>query len=143
MSDNRIAQVEIIIFKIMKGEPLFLLLRRISTRGGFWQPVTGGVKAGEDFTLAAKREMMEETGIEELVDFLEDIHFFEFESVGFGHMKEYVYGAHVPEEAQVVLSSEHDQMKWCSLEEALNLLKYESNRAGFRKIDERIKSFKK
>ena len=69
MPDDRIDQVEIIVFKVIDGNPLFLLLKRIPSRGGFWQPVTGGVNAGEDFTLAAKREVQEETGINEFREF--------------------------------------------------------------------------
>ncbi len=134
MADDRIAQVEIIIFKMIQGTPLFLLLKRTPDRGGFWQPVTGGVNAGEDFLLAAKREVTEETGLSDFLEFLSAIHTFEFESIGYGHRKEYVYGALVKEDSEVTLSSEHDEMKWCGLEEALELLKYETNKVGFRKI---------
>ena len=34
-----------------------LLLRRVPSRGGFWQPVTGRVEAGEAFEAAAQREL--------------------------------------------------------------------------------------
>jgi dATP pyrophosphohydrolase len=38
-----------------------LLLRRVASRGGFWQGVTGSVEGGEDLAEAARRELMEET----------------------------------------------------------------------------------
>ena len=39
----RTTQVEVIVFKMVNGQPLFLLLKRNPRRGGFWQPITGGV----------------------------------------------------------------------------------------------------
>jgi dihydroneopterin triphosphate diphosphatase len=137
MGDGRIAQVEVIIFKVLEGKPLFLLLKRQPHRGGFWQPVTGGVEVGEDLKETALREMKEETGITEVVKILEDLHYFEFEANGgHGWMKEYVFGVQVDEKAESVISDEHSEQKWCALEEALELLKYENNKVGFRKISE-------
>ena len=135
MGDGRIAQVEVIIFKLIDHKPVFLLLKRHPERGGFWQPVTGGVEADEDLRVAALREMEEETGIRDTIKVLENVHYFEFEANGgYGWTKEYVYGVEVNKKVQVVISDEHTEMKWCSLEESLDLLKYESNREGFRKI---------
>ena len=137
MGDGRIAQVEVIIFKVTNGEPLFLLLKRAPDRGGFWQPVTGGIEKGEDFKESALREMEEETGISEPIKILENIHYFEFEpNGGHGWAKEYVFGIQVSEDAEAVISPEHTHQKWCTLNEALDLLKYETNKVGFRKIGE-------
>lgn len=135
MGDGRIAQVEVIVFKIIHGQPVFLLLKRHPDRGGFWQPVTGGVEAGEDLKEAALREMEEETGIRDTVRVMENIHYFEFEANGgHGWTKEYVYGVQVQVGIEALISDEHTEMKWCTLEEACELLKYESNREGLRKI---------
>lgn len=137
MTNKRVAQVEVIIFKVINNKPLFLLLKRQPERGGFWQPVTGGVEEGEDLKEAALREMEEETGIKDNIKVLEDLHYFEFEfNGGYGEAKEYVFGVQVDEKAESVISDEHSEQQWCSLEEALELLKYENNRVGFRKIVE-------
>jgi len=40
-----------------------LLLRRIPSKGGFWQYVSGGVEEGEEFEDALYRELFEEIGI--------------------------------------------------------------------------------
>ena len=92
MGDGRIAQVEVIVFKIVDGVPLYLLLKRQPHRGGFWQPVTGGVEEGEDLKETALRELNEETGITEVLEVISDLHYFEFEANGgHGWMKEYVF----------------------------------------------------
>jgi len=137
MDDGRTTQVEVIVFKIVNNKPLFLLLKRQPERGGFWQPVTGGVEGDEDLKLAALREMEEETGIKDHIKVLEKIHYFEFESNGgFGWMKEHVFGVQVHEDAESIISDEHSEQKWCLLEEVLDLLKYEGNKVGFRIIAE-------
>lgn len=136
MGDGRIAQVEVIIFKLVDNQVLFLLLKRAEERGGFWQPVTGGVEEGEDLKASAIREMQEETSLSEYLDILEDLHFFEFETNGgFGILKEYVFGLHVHPHAEAKISDEHSEHRWCTIDDALELLKYENNKVGIRKID--------
>jgi len=136
---NRIAQVEIIIFKIEENKPLFLLLKRNSKKGGFWQPVTGGADPGEEFNTAARREVFEETKIENIKRLIEDVHFFEFIAEGYGTTKEYVFGAEVEVDIKVEISDEHTEYRWCSFDEALELLKYETNKEAFRKLLEKMK----
>jgi len=138
MSRNRVAQVEVIVFKVVAGIPMFLMLKRMPNRGGFWQPVTGGVDEGEVLVEAAKREVLEETNISEIVRIIEDVHYFEFESIGFGWTKEYVFGVECPADTIAKISDEHSEMKWCTLEESLELLKYDSNKEGLRKLGELI-----
>ena len=130
----RTQQIEVIIFKIVDSQPLFLLLKRDPRRGGFWQPVTGGVHDREELADAAKRELFEETQINEYLRFIKDIHYFEFDSEGYGRLKEYVFGVEVAQNANVTISSEHTEMKWCAFKESLALLKYDSNKDGFRKL---------
>jgi len=56
-------QVEAIIFKRTDGENQYLILKTIPERGGFWQPIAGGLEEGETKKEALKREIKEETGI--------------------------------------------------------------------------------
>jgi len=131
---NRTMQVEIIVFKIIDKEILFLLLKRTEPRGGFWQPITGGVHEGEGLIQAANRELQEETGISQYLRIIDKVHYFEFELKDYGRLKEYVFGVEVASDVNVNLSPEHTDMKWCSLDEAMSLLKYESNKTGFKKL---------
>ncbi|MEW6731266.1 MAG: lipoyl(octanoyl) transferase LipB [Acidobacteriota bacterium] len=61
--------VQVIIYDNQQPTPQYLLLRRTRARGGYWQPVTGGIKRGESPASAARREVEEETGLDgELID---------------------------------------------------------------------------
>ncbi|PIY93301.1 MAG: NUDIX pyrophosphatase [Candidatus Magasanikbacteria bacterium CG_4_10_14_0_8_um_filter_32_14] len=131
---KRIAQVEIIVYKIKNNQPLFLLLKRIESRGEFWQPITGGANDDETLEDAAKRELMEETQIKNYLNFINKVHYFEFDIEIHGRIKEYVFAVEVNEKTEVVLSDEHEEKKWCNFEESLKLLKYENNKEGFRKV---------
>lgn len=131
---NRIAQVEAIVFKIVNNEVLFLLLKRNERKGGFWQPITGGVNEGEDLILAVKRELFEETGIEKCLRTISDVHYFEFDTKEYGILKEYVYAIEVTHDTNIKISSEHTDMKWCNLDDSLALLKYEDNKTSFKKL---------
>lgn len=55
--------VSVIVRSADEAPARLLLLRRIPERGGFWQPVTGRVEAGEAVEAAARRELTEETGL--------------------------------------------------------------------------------
>ena len=138
--DSRIAQVEIIIYKIINNSPLFLLLKRTPARGGFWQAITGGVNNGEDLASAAKREMFEETQIKSYLKFISDVYYFEFDNEYKSGIKEYVFGAKVSQNIEAKLSSEHSEKKWCTFDEALKLLKYKTNKEAFRKLNRIINS---
>lgn len=134
--ESRTTQVEIIVFKIVNQVIFYLLLKRNQAKGGFWQAITGGVHEGEDIASAVIRELAEETGITDYLKIYNEVHFFEFQSEGYGVLKEYVFGIEIAPETMITLSSEHTDMKWCNLTEALKLLKYESNKTAFRKLND-------
>jgi len=131
---KRIMQVEVIVFKIVDDKTIFLLLKRNEQKGGFWQPITGGVKDGENLAQAVNREMQEETDITSYLRIINDVHYFEFDTAEYGILKEYVFGVQIAPDMYAKLSPEHTEMKWCTLEESLVLLKYENNKTGFKKL---------
>ena len=132
--DNRVAQVEIIVYKIIKKQPLFLLVKRSPEKGDFWQPITGGANENENLIDAAKRELLEETGIKEYKKFLSGVYYFEFDTENYGRLKEYVYGVEVDKDVDAELSHEHTEKKWCTIDEALQLLKFDTNKEAFKKL---------
>src|SRR3989344_8498845 len=114
---KRTMQVEIIVFKIVDDKVLFLLLKRNEKKGGFWQPITGGVEDGESLAQAVSRELREETAITNYLRIINDIYYFEFDTVERGMLKEYVFGVQIAFDMDTKLSHEHAEMKWCTLEE--------------------------
>ena len=127
-------QVEAFIFREgVEGKSLFLLMRRIPNRGGFWQPLTGGVRVGEELNKALLREVQEETGITEVRRVIDTGYTFSFRDHDKDHT-EYVYGVEVSQSAKVILSDEHDSHVWASKEEVLSLLKWPGNIEGFRQL---------
>ena len=108
-------QAQVIIFT---NNPLrFLMLKRPEDKGGFWQPVTGGVEDGETIEAAAKRELSEETALHP-IEWLGEIMRFQFEENGWW-FSEYVFATRV--EAEPILT-EHVEFRWCTLEEAQALV---------------------
>lgn len=136
--DNRTTQVEVIVFKLVDSKPHFLLLKRIPERGGFWQPITGGVHENEELLEAAKRELFEETKIKKYLNIIEDIYYFEFQSEGFGQLKEFVFGFEVGFETDAEISDEHSEKKWLPLNEAIKIIKYPTNKTAFKKLNKII-----
>ena len=131
---KRTMQVEIIVFKIVNNKILFLMLKRNEQKGGFWQPITGGVEDGESLAQAVNRELREETGITNYLRIINDVYYFEFDTIECGVLKEYVFGVQIATDMDAKLSPEHIEIKWCTLEESLALLKYENNKTGFKKL---------
>ena len=140
-------QIEAILFKRAHGKIQYLLLKRIPRRGEFWQPITGGLEEGEAKIEALKREVREETGIKNIIKIIEDVHYFEFQDLPFieylkkhghihKHLKEYAFGVEVSPDEEVVLDrEEHSEFRWCSFQEALDLLKWKENKEALTKLN--------
>ncbi len=56
--------IQVLIYPVRKIDEdwEYLMLKRIKSRGGFWQGVTGAPENNETLTESAKRELYEETG---------------------------------------------------------------------------------
>lgn len=127
-------QVEAIIFRRNGNIIEYLLLKRLPERNGFWQPVTGGVEEGETREEALRREVMEETGVENMVVVIEDLYYFEFSDPNLN--QEYVYGVEIsPSEEIIFDQKEHSEYRWCSFQEALQLLHWKENKEALRKLN--------
>lgn len=131
---DRVSQINCIVFKPEGDSYKFLVLRRAEGGGGFWQSVTGGVKEGENEISALKRELKEETGISEYRKIINLKYSFSFYLPHLGELTENVYAVEVDPHTEIVLSAEHTEYRWVTFEEALDLIKYETNKEGFRKI---------
>jgi 8-oxo-dGTP pyrophosphatase MutT (NUDIX family) len=111
---------------------VFLVLKTLPERGGFWQPVTGGVESGESLEGAARREVQEETGLTRVHRLIQLDEPFSFESRWGGSVTEYGFAIEVlsssMKEPEILLDGrEHESAIWVSSAEALNKVHFQSN----------------
>jgi len=130
--------IQVLVYPVRdtaEGNGEYLLMRRIFSRGGFWQGVTGGVERNEDLVEAAARELIQETGLIssdlQAIDYsysfpVEDRFRYLYPS-GTHTITEHVFVARITDGQEPVLSEEHDQHRWCKLDEALGLLRWPEN----------------
>jgi dihydroneopterin triphosphate diphosphatase len=138
-------QVQGILFRKIYREIQYLLLKRTPEKEGFWQPVTGGLEEGETRVEALEREVWEETGIKNAARIIENVDYFEYSGAhfikGYDFIKEYVFGVEVhPNERIVIDGNEHSQFRWCSFQEALELLKWDENKKALSRLNEILSS---
>ena len=129
-------QSEAIVFKKVNSSVFFLILKRSLKRGGFWQPITGGVEEGETFNEAVLREIGEEIGIVDIIKLIDMDYSFDFFEDGIEHYEK-VFGAEVSPEQIITLSEEHTEFKWVDGQTAIDkFLKYPGNKEGFKRLIE-------
>jgi dATP pyrophosphohydrolase len=115
----------------------FLLLER-RRPPGFWQSVTGSMEWGEPADAAARREVIEETGIRQGV--LVNLQWTQVYEIlpafgkvyapGIKQNLEHAFSLRLQDRVPVVLSdAEHVQFRWVSAAEALETASSSTNRA--------------
>jgi dihydroneopterin triphosphate diphosphatase len=114
---------EVLIHVRRGGE--FLVAHRSPDGGGYWHTIAGGVEPGEAFDVAALRELQEETGLE--AEELQPLGDFTYVREAWENDP----GLRVQVEAFLVdveadwepqLDHEHDDYRWCSRDDAIELL---------------------
>ena len=142
------APFQVLIFPYINDEQgliEYAIFRR--SDGDYWQAIAGGGEEGETPEQAARREIQEEAGI------LRNSNVTSLDSKAFvpviGVTGEYTWGDDVfviPEYTfgvrieyrQLKLSKEHKEYKWVGYEEAMTLLKWDSNKNALWELNERI-----
>ncbi|MDT9689488.1 NUDIX domain-containing protein [Streptomyces sp. P9(2023)] len=138
-------QVVVLPYRQTEGELLYALFRRLD--GASWQGVAGGGEAGEAPLQAARRELSEETG-------LRRPRFISLDSQatapvlhvtgGFTWgpdvlvIPEYAFGVRA-DSMELVLSSEHTEYGWFSLDSAMSAVRWDSNRTALWEPDHRLR----
>jgi len=132
--------VQVILF-VKEASIQILLLKRMKDKGGFWQPISGGVETGEELVDAVKREVYEETGISEIKQILDLKYSFHFEAEKDGQimqMTDHCFGMEIKEKVCIKLSDEHEKYIWCSVEEAKKHITWEFSIAAIQRLVEAI-----
>ena len=106
---------EVIIF-VRRGDRV-LAVHRTPEQGAYWHSIAGGVEEGETDDEAAARELREETGLDTRVRQLHRP--FEYDGI---HVEAFV--ADAPDGWEPQLDWEHDEYRWCTRDEAAELLYY-------------------
>ena len=126
-------KVQVVVFT-PQPELQVLILRRPPSKGHIWQPITGNVDDADTSLLgAARRELMEETGIVRLVDLVDTGLDFEFQH-GEVRFIERVISAKTAGPVPVVLSSEHEDYAWLNPADAVGRLRWEIHKQGIRHV---------
>ena len=115
---------EVLVF-VRRAEE-FLVLHRSEPQGAYWHSVAGGVELGESAAEAASRELREETGL--AAEPVSTGRTFSYEPeaweshAGIGMVRVDCFLAEAPPTWEPVLDWEHDDYRWCGVEEAAELL---------------------
>lgn len=119
----------------MRRGDRFLILRTVP--GGNWNHPAGQVEAAERAEDAARRELAEETGLAAtVVDLVIPQHYPVPEDeradypAGLEQVRIDSYLADAPPGWEPTLSDEHDERRWCTYAEALELLTWPEGRAA-------------
>lgn len=137
--------VQVVIFAETDRGREFLLLRRLSSHGGFWQSVTGSLEAEETHSEAAVREVLEETGIivnaEDLID-LHLLNTFEIApqwrtryAPGVTHNEEVCFAINTAKCSVQVDAIEHDAWVWADYDRAMEMLHWHSSKRALARLE--------
>lgn len=134
-------QILSIPYRIIDGTPLFCIFRRADS--SYWQFIAGGGENGETPIEAAKRETIEEMGVEpKNIKQLTCIAYVPAEVVAESRRQHWDKNTYViPEysfafecDSDPTLSLEHIEYKWLTYDEARKLLKWDSNKVAMYEI---------
>jgi 8-oxo-dGTP pyrophosphatase MutT (NUDIX family) len=130
------------IVVVVRRGPEHLVMRRSPERLGYWSLVAGGLEPDETSEEAAQRELYEETRLTSKVralaislsySLLDDPPAIRARyGPGIETVTVYAFVVDAPVKWEPTLDAEHDEYEWCTLEEALELLVYETAKDAVR-----------
>ncbi|MAG76046.1 MAG: hypothetical protein CL811_04720 [Colwelliaceae bacterium] len=127
--------LQVILTRNQNNKKEFLMLKRTESRGGFWQPITGRLE-DEKPEEGAMRELKEETGIEEIIKISKISEFPNGQADGmeFVFLIEVDSSMKINLDCNVDIEKEHDEFKWCDIDEATKLAKWPQYKEALEKL---------
>jgi 8-oxo-dGTP pyrophosphatase MutT (NUDIX family) len=127
---------------VVRREEQLLVMRRAPERLGYWSLVSGGLEPEETPQEAAARELLEETDLRAEVrrlpialtySLLDDPPAIRARyAPGVEIVTVHAFVADAPTGWEPTLDAEHDLYRWCGLDDALELMVYETARDALR-----------
>ena len=135
--------IQVLVYPVRKinEDWEYLMLKRIISRGGVWQGVTGAPEDNETNAEGAKRELFEETGYSSFTLIKTDVSYIipmqdkwkDNYPENTKEIPEYLFIAKINEPGPPQIDPiEHDDWKWCKYEESLDLLSWENNKRALK-----------
>jgi 8-oxo-dGTP pyrophosphatase MutT (NUDIX family) len=130
------------IVVVIRRDGDLLVLRRAPERLGYWSLVSGGLEPDETPVAAAQRELLEETGLKSEVralpitlsySLLDDPPAIRARyAPGVEKVTVHAFVADAPAGWEPMLDAEHDLHRWLPLDEAVELMVYDTARDALR-----------
>jgi dATP pyrophosphohydrolase len=139
--------VLVFLFRSTPFGPEYAVFKRADD--GNWQSVSGGVEADEDLPMAARREVVEETGLSRdnpmyKLDMVSAVARDAFAASVFWPAELFVVPKHYfamdvsEDHRDLVLSQEHTQMAWLQYDDAQGTLRYDDDKTALWELNSRI-----
>jgi 8-oxo-dGTP pyrophosphatase MutT (NUDIX family) len=112
------------VFIVVRRGSEYLVVHRTPKGGGYWHGIAGGVEEGETTAEAAARELLEETGfVGEPVEIAAPFVYVIDDGPTDSHaINVRCFLVDVPEGWEPQLDEEHDDYRWCSRDDTIELL---------------------
>jgi dihydroneopterin triphosphate diphosphatase len=121
------------VFIVVRRGEEYLVTHRAPRGGAYWHGIAGGLEEGESYAEAAARELYEETGL--VATPLEIAEPFAYPGESGGPA--IVVGCYlvdVPAGWEPTLNDEHDDYRWCSRDDAVELMHWPEPKALLRTL---------
>jgi 8-oxo-dGTP pyrophosphatase MutT (NUDIX family) len=142
-------EVAVVVHRPGDGGPEYLVVLRSPENQGYWHLVAGGVEWDEAAADAASRELREETGLAAPVvdlglrlsyDLAEEPEELRARfPPGTQRVELGLFRAEAPAGWEPALDEEHVDHRWCTLDDALALLRWPEPRRAVRAADEALR----
>lgn len=107
---------EVAIYVARRDRSEILVLHRSEAQGSYWHTVAGGIEDGERPIEAARRELLEETGLELAIE--GPAHISDYPVDGGGSMPVHAFIVDAPDDWEPTLDWEHDDHRWAAAADA-------------------------